>query len=212
MSSATSTESSTLRPWHFFVLAALVAATAGVFLVGDTTPPVLILLSAAIGAAALAGLGVYRTLLPLVTGDPLDTPPLVGGRTRAALEREKMLVLRAIKELEFDRAMGKVSESDFEEMGGRLRRRAIGLMRRLDVGETDYRQMIAREVDARLARRQTEPSRATGADLGRPEPSPGAERAGAERRCADCETPNDADARFCKGCGAELRARADAKG
>ena len=32
------------------------------------------------------------------------------GRTRAALEREKALTLRAIKELEFDRAMGKVSE------------------------------------------------------------------------------------------------------
>ena len=32
---------------------------------------------------------------------------MVGQRTRAALEREKILTLRAIKELEFDRAMGK---------------------------------------------------------------------------------------------------------
>ena len=41
---------------------------------------------------------------------------MLGGRTRAALEREKALVLRSIKELEFDRAMGKVSEKDFAEM------------------------------------------------------------------------------------------------
>ena len=44
---------------------------------------------------------------------------------RAALEREKALVLRSIKELEFDRAMGKVSPKDFDEMAGRLRARAI---------------------------------------------------------------------------------------
>ena len=42
--------------------------------------------------------------------------PLVGGRARAALEREKTLVLRSIKELEFDHAMGKVSDEDFAEM------------------------------------------------------------------------------------------------
>ena len=34
---------------------------------------------------------------------------MVGSQTRAALEREKNLVLRSIKELEFDRAMGKVA-------------------------------------------------------------------------------------------------------
>ena len=51
---------------------------------------------------------------------------------RAVLEREKMLVLRSIKELEFDRAMGKVSAADFDEMAGRLRARALSLMKQLD--------------------------------------------------------------------------------
>ncbi len=37
------------------------------------------------------------------------------------MEREKALVLRSIKELEFDRAMGKVSPRDFDEMSTRLR-------------------------------------------------------------------------------------------
>ena len=37
-------------------------------------------------------------------------------RQRVALERDKALTLRAIKELEFDHAMGKVSDNDFAEM------------------------------------------------------------------------------------------------
>ncbi len=66
------------------------------------------------------------------------------------LEREKTLMLRSIKELEFDRAMGKVSTKDFDEMAGRLRARAMSLMRQLDT-ETGYRELIERELQARLS-------------------------------------------------------------
>lgn len=209
MSSATSTDSSTARPWHFFVLGALMAATAGVFLVGETTPAALILISAAIGSAALAGLALYRTLSPLASGEGFGESPTLGGRTRAALEREKMLVLRSIKELEFDRAMGKVSEPDFIEMDGRLRSRAIGLMRLLEESAPDYRQLIADEIESRLARR-----RGAGGAGGEPVPSasgsPGARTGGggavrvAASKCRECDTLNDADARFCKACGDQL--------
>ena len=63
---------------------------------------------------------------PLAGSDEPAGPQIFGGRTRAALEREKTLVLRSIKDLEFDHAMGKVSEKDFAEMGARLRARAAG--------------------------------------------------------------------------------------
>ena len=197
MSSVTSTDSSTLRPWHFFVLAALVAATVGVFIVGDTTPSSLVFLSAAIGSAALAGLGVYRTLSPIISGDMPKAPVVIGGRTGEAIEREKMLVLRSIKELEFDRAMGKVSESDFAEMDDRLRRRAIGLMRQLDAGETDYRQMVLRDVEARLAKGKAS--------------SPLMETEVVEEvdlRCFACDVVNESDAKFCKSCGKKLEVKA----
>jgi hypothetical protein len=68
---------------------------------------------------------------------------------RVALEREKNLTLRAIKELEFDKAMGKLSESDWQEMSARLRVRAAGLMRQLDAG-SGYREQIERDVTKRL--------------------------------------------------------------
>ena len=197
MSSVTSTDSSTLRPWHFFVLAALVAATVGVFIVGDTTPSSLVLLSAAIGSAALAGLGVYRTLSPIISGEMPKAPVVIGGRTGEAIEREKMLVLRSIKELEFDRAMGKVSESDFAEMDDRLRRRAIGLMRQIDAGETDYRQMVLRDVEARLAKKKAS--------------SPLMETEVVEEvdlRCFTCDVVNESDAKFCKSCGKKLEVKA----
>jgi hypothetical protein len=75
--------------------------------------------------------------------------PVLAGRTRAALEREKTLVLRSIKELEFDRAMGKVADKDFQEMGARLRARAARLIRQLDAG-SNYREEISKEIDRRI--------------------------------------------------------------
>ena len=101
-------------------------------------------------AAGLVGYAVYRTLWPLVRPGSVDTPEMLGGRTRAALEREKTLLLRSIKELEFDRAMGKVSEADCQEMTARLRARAIRVIRQLDAGGAAYRELLDKELAARL--------------------------------------------------------------
>jgi anti-sigma factor RsiW len=94
------------RPWHFFVLSSILLATVGVIITRRSTPEDLILLSLTIGAAGAAAAALYRTLAPLVAPLLLPGPRPVSDRARAALEREKRLVLRSIKELEFDRAMG----------------------------------------------------------------------------------------------------------
>jgi hypothetical protein len=182
MSSETSTkpDQSTLEPWQFFVLAALGCATAALFATRGQSLMAIVLLTVLMGATALVGMGVLRMLRPLVSRDGEQTP-MVGGRTRAALEREKMQTLRAIKELEFDRAMGKLSDSDWQEMSDRLRSRATRLMRQLDAG-AGYRGRIERDLVKRLGHA---PAAAT----------PGLCR---------CGTKNDADARFCKNCGQKL--------
>lgn len=200
MSSGTSTETSTFRPWHFFALAALVAATVGVLMARDSSPAGLILLSLTIGAGALAGLGLYHTLWPLTVAEFTEATEMVGSRTRAAVEREKTLVLRSLKELEFDRAMGKVSEKDFQEMASRLRARAINLMKQLDIETPGYRDLIERELEARLQQSTVEspPSTVEG------QRSRVERRAGSPSTCSECGTPNDQDARFCKGCGSAL--------
>ncbi len=172
-----------LQPWQFFVLAALGCATAATFLIRSRGVIPVVLLSVLMGATALVGLAVLRAVRPLFGQD--DRSAVIGHRTRAALEQEKNLALRTIKELEFDRAMGKVSEADFQEMSVRLRARAGRLMKQLDAGDS-YRTQIERDLAKRLG------------DAGK-----GPEAAGG-RACAKCSTANDPDARFCKSCGERL--------
>jgi hypothetical protein len=138
-----------LQPWQFFLLGGMLAATATVIVATGQSPANIIILSLTVVSVSFVGLGAYHVLRPLVATD-LDAPPTIAGRTRAALEREKTLVLRSIKELEFDHAMGKVAKADFDEMSTRLRARAIGLMQQLDAGG-GYKEEIAREIEQRLA-------------------------------------------------------------
>jgi hypothetical protein len=198
------------KAWHFFVLASLAAATVAVVMSRQATPEHLILISIIIGSVGAAAAAFYRMLQPLAVKDATLSSQRQSERARTALEREKALVLRSIKELEFDRAMGKVSPRDFDEMSGRLRARAMMLIKQADEGGAGYRELIERELSARLATR----SRAVGAQ----EPSPGlaertapsgtpdavADEGSIARHCADCGTGNDVDAAFCKRCGARL--------
>ena len=183
-----------LQPWQFFVLAALGCATAITFVARGQGPTAIVLLSVLMGTAALVGYTTLRTVRPLVAAEEERTI-MIGERTRAALEREKLLTLRSIKELEFDRAMGRLSEEDFTEMAGRLRLRAAGLIKQLDSGAS-YRDQIEKD----LAKRLGAPEQDARLKPSRSEDG----RASAERVCAACATPNDDDAKFCKSCGAKL--------
>jgi hypothetical protein len=188
-----------LQPWHFFVLAALGLSTALTFMLrGQGAIPV-IMASVLMGSTALAGLSMWRLLRPLMSGDD-DRTPMIGQRTRAALEREKMLALRAIKELDFDRAMGKLSESDWREMSGRLRSRAARLIRQLDAGG-GYRTQIERDLAKRLAGVD---GISKGARVDSTRQAPTVAKSPADRVCPACATGNDRDARFCKSCGQKL--------
>jgi hypothetical protein len=191
-----------LQPWQFFVLAGLGCATAVVFVIrGQGLIPV-ILLSLLMASTALVGLAALRALRPLVSPEE-DRAAMFGHRTLVALEREKMLALRSIKELEFDRAMGKVSEADWREMSGRLRARAARLMRQLDAG-AGYRAQIERDLAARLQGSPHEGGDGSSRLHADDKEPRGASHAGERPTCAACATVNDPDARFCKSCGQKL--------
>ena len=172
-----------LQPWQFFLLGGMLAATATVIVATGQSAENIIILSLTVVSVSFVGLGAYRMLSPLVSPEVVQ-PMTFAGRTRIALEREKSLVLRSIKELEFDFAMGKIAKADFDEMSGRLRARALGLMRQLDAGG-GYREQIAKEVQQRLS----DPS-----IVETVEPT----------GLCECGTQNDPDAKFCKNCGAKL--------
>ena len=194
---------SALQPWQFFVLAALGCATAVTFMARGRGVTAILLLSVMMACAALVGMAALRALRPLVSPDE-DRTIVIGKRTRAALEREKSLVLRSIKDLEFDHAMGKVSDKDFSEMGARLRARAAGLLRQLDAG-TSYRQAIETEIEKRVGKAAPAVAAPAVAAPARPAAAPAAASDKTKTKlCLSCCTPNDPDARFCKGCGYQL--------
>ena len=111
-------------------------------------------------------------------------------------------MLRALKDLEFDRSMGKVSQADFDEMSARLRTRALVLMKQLDEDGSGYRTIIERELSARLAGRAA-------AGVIEPPPDPVPAPASMPPGLCSCGTTNDVDALFCKRCGSKLSADAD---
>jgi hypothetical protein len=107
---------------------------------------------------------------------------LTTGR-RSQLEREKRLLVKAIKEAEFDRDSGKLEGSEAAESIARYRARAVEILRLLDEGPSlQYEGLIEKELARRLA----------------------AEPAPAEPGCPACRALNDEDAAFCKKCGAKL--------
>jgi hypothetical protein len=110
---------------------------------------------------------------------------------REELEQEKKMLLKAIKELEFDKQMGKIDDKDAAAAVTRYRARAVEILRQLDdaTGGKTYEAMVEKELVRRLG--------ATPA-LEEKAPSPGT--------CADCGTANDTDAVFCKKCGKKVSA------
>jgi hypothetical protein len=191
MSSPNST--SYTRSSYVFAIGALAASAVGVLTAADRAPASLVTTAIVMLCAAPVGAGLYRALAPLARGARDERGAAVEGRARVALEREKTFVLRSIKELEFDRAMGKISDGDFAEMVSRLRARAMDLIRQLDAGAIVHGDEIDRELAKRLARAV--------------EPRPPAALAAARLRCPSCLRVSSPGARFCDRCGEKLEGR-----
>jgi hypothetical protein len=156
--------------------------------------PPLVMLGLGGLALVLAALALYRVLDPLLHAGPAAVlAPQAPARVRE-LERDKQAVLKAIREIELDYQMRKIAESDYREMLQRYRARAMRIIRELDAGD-NYRALIEDELKARLAVMKTD------APVIAPAPV-----ASAANACRSCGVANDADALFCKKCGAKMGA------
>jgi hypothetical protein len=108
-----------------------------------------------------------------------------------AAEEQKRAVLQALKDLEFERSVGKIAESDYEELVARYRTEAKRLLRAVDEDLHPLREKAAAYVAEQL-----------GTD--RPPKRSKPPKKAAEPVCPSCQTENDADAAFCKKCGAKI--------
>jgi hypothetical protein len=155
-------------------------------------------LAAATLVFALWGMsGMVRALLRPTVSLALELEQDLGTPV-ARLREEKLRVLRALKELEFDHAMGKLSEADYKTIADHYKLRAVAVIRRLEGGERhpEIERLLAQDADPEPA--GEEPSaRPSGPDL---------PKVADATNCPSCARTNDDDARFCKHCGAALLA------
>jgi hypothetical protein len=108
---------------------------------------------------------------------------------RIRLEHERALAIQALRELEFDREMRKLSEADCAELKQRLEARALRAMAALE------------KLDQRDSARSSGGGRKRVARI----PAPGA--GAAVRFCPACGQPVAGKVNFCAGCGAALTMR-----
>jgi hypothetical protein len=194
---ATATKSGRLRRvpmWVWGWAGAIVVLAYGLAVERMRGPPLVVLALGGMTLALTAG-ALLRVIGPLTRPEVAD--PTAGGQGRRfirELEREKQLVLKAIKEIELDFQMRKISERDYREMVERYRNRAMRLIAELDSGD-DYRGLIEKELKLRLD--------LPVADVPAPAAPAGA-AVGSRPTCRICQKVNDADAKFCKSCGEKL--------
>jgi hypothetical protein len=134
----------------------------------------------------------------------------------SAEEEQKQAVLRALKDLEFERSVGKITDDDYRELSERYRSEAKALLLMVDRGMAPAMNQAESLLAERLkgkagkARKKHKESPGTDAPDAAPSSTSGAETAtdsvhsASALVCASCQAENDADARFCKSCGHAL--------
>src|SRR5881296_3603559 len=159
----------------------------------------------------LAAGATYIVLLPILR----PPPPVESGAALSVDEGEdpaddmslQTVALRALKEIEFDRATGKLSDSDYEQLKAKYTQEALAALR----GETGYEKRETGHVPASAT---TFPvSRVPCPEHGtRPESDAqfcsecGRRLGSAPGYCARCGASLEHDARYCHSCGARVAA------
>lgn len=140
-----------------------------------------------IAGGALAGvIALLWASVQSLTGEsPLTLEEAMTLGAPSAEEEQKRAVLRALKDLDFERGVGKISEEDYVELSARYRAEAKRLMQLLDEGAQPERERAEKALRDRLAKSAAEEAKAA---------EEAAEKAANEAPEQDEEEPSDAAA------------------
>ena len=154
---------------------------------------------------------------------------LVGARAKSPgelqvdrYEHERALAVQGLRELEFDREMGKLSGADYESMHKALEDRALSAMAAVENIRAQSERAASgkkpsvtpltpaprrpapapRRTEVPTLVLHTDPPRTPTAS---PPPPPQPSQSGKVRFCAQCGTRAAADARFCAQCGIAIK-------
>jgi hypothetical protein len=166
-----------------------------------------------LAATALLGtIALLWTSVRTLSGDaPLPVQMETATVHRAdAMSDRKRQALRALKDLENERALGRIDDEDYRQLSATYRQQAKDVLREMEsevAPVRDEAERIARDYLKRhgvavpaLAVQAAAPALAVQAVA--------ASRPARDERvsCAKCSASNEPDAAFCKGCGAPMKA------
>jgi hypothetical protein len=157
-------------------------AAAGLVIAGRThgAPGVVLGLVALALAGVIAAL--WASLRTLLGETPLSGADAYALGARHGEEEQKRAVLRALKDLEFERSVGKISDDDYQQLLVAYRAEAKRLLRAIDESADASRKRATEIADAHLA--------ALGLDRSVDRIAPASEAPASERAAAG-NTPSD---------------------
>jgi len=160
-------------------------------------------------AAVLVGLAVLAVVLePLLRTAPRAEPPPLDQQDLE--ETPKGIALAALREIEFDRATGKLSDEDYAELKSKYTAQALALLRDEEANLPAEPDRIEEMIAARVRT-----LRGGGPVCPRCGPRPESDavycshcgdRIAGTGFCAVCGKPLQPDSRFCDGCGSAVAA------
>jgi hypothetical protein len=201
-------------PYLGLFITVVIAFTLGV-------APALLVLSAFV---LLLAISVIWSSLQAVAGFvPESGSDLLEISIEGAEDEQKQFLLRALKDLEFERSLGKISEDDYEELKRVYRAQAKEALRAADAASEPARSQAEALVKAHLENKGIQSahvSKTVSSETPDDKPAAQAEKPKDEEKaqepasskCSACETINDVDAVFCKKCGNRLNAEKSADG
>jgi hypothetical protein len=138
-------ETATLLRIGLPLLAVIVATVLGV-----TRGIAISLLVLAASALLLAILALWNSIQSLDDDADLSLDEALALGAPSVEEEKKRAVLRALKDLEYERSVGKISEEDYLELSTRYREEAKALLRQLAYTELPMRARVEKRLALRL--------------------------------------------------------------
>jgi len=105
----------------------------------------------AAGALALVITLMWSSVQSLTGGSQLGFEEALGLGAPSKVEEQKRAVLRALKDLEYERGVGKISAEDYAELSARYREEARRLIQSVDEALRPAQQFVEADLARRLA-------------------------------------------------------------
>ncbi|HEU4409245.1 MAG TPA: zinc ribbon domain-containing protein [Polyangiaceae bacterium] len=99
---------------------------------------------------------LWRALQVLLGESPLSLEAALDLSAATAADEQKQAVLRALKDLEYERGLGKLSDEDYRELAARYRAEAKAVMRSIDDSLGPARLRAERLIEDRLGQKAAE--------------------------------------------------------